>query len=402
MKSEDLDVVFAQIKDIVMNKPIRQRLANPTEEEEKIQDALLYLSSCLNENNEFLSHLNQGSLNFPAPGRRNFLASGLKELHAIMQHIVWQAQQVAEGDYSQRMDYLGEFSNAFNTMTEQLREREQKLQEVAEDTTRSANLLEALLSASNDWIIITNKSETVILYSNRKMDQQFVYFVQNPHLYKVVRHENAEGQPEKTILFAEDTGRFYSTHHCEVDWKGSDAKVFFIRDITNQELGHQDLSNLAHKDELTGAYNRQYFNSYLSEMLKSRVKFSFVLVDLNSLNYANDTYGRESGDGYLTAVMEQMNLVSREADMVFRLEGDEFVILFKDCVQEQAEEKMEEVNHKLANLESEFPMSISYGIAYADGEEEETTEHLLDITDELMYLFKVKYKREHPLPNQEG
>ena len=46
-------------------------------------------------------------------------------------HLTWQAKQVAKGDYSQSVSYLGEFSEAFNTMTKQLKEREEELEEEA-------------------------------------------------------------------------------------------------------------------------------------------------------------------------------------------------------------------------------------------------------------------------------
>lgn len=41
--------------------------------------------------------------------------------------VIWQAKQVAKGDYSQTVSFLGEFSEAFNMMTGQLKEREQAL-----------------------------------------------------------------------------------------------------------------------------------------------------------------------------------------------------------------------------------------------------------------------------------
>ena len=57
----------------------------------------------------------------------NFLCENLKNLHANLNHLTWQAQQVTKGDYSQHVAFLGEFSTAFNEMTRQLQEREAKL-----------------------------------------------------------------------------------------------------------------------------------------------------------------------------------------------------------------------------------------------------------------------------------
>ena len=53
-------------------------------------------------------------------------------MQANLNHLTWQAKQVAKGDYSQTVSYLGEFSEAFNTMTAQLREREKALKKEAQ------------------------------------------------------------------------------------------------------------------------------------------------------------------------------------------------------------------------------------------------------------------------------
>jgi two-component sensor histidine kinase len=74
--------------------------------------------------------------------RRNFISGFLKTHQANLYHLTWQAQMVAAGDFSQRVDFLGDFSTAFNTMVEQLaasihtlKTREQEL-EIALDHNR--------------------------------------------------------------------------------------------------------------------------------------------------------------------------------------------------------------------------------------------------------------------------
>ncbi len=55
--------------------------------------------------------------NIKVPPPKNFLASSFKELHLRLLHLTWQAQQVASGNYSQRVDFMDEFSSkAFNSM----------------------------------------------------------------------------------------------------------------------------------------------------------------------------------------------------------------------------------------------------------------------------------------------
>ncbi|MCL2768056.1 MAG: GGDEF domain-containing protein [Synergistaceae bacterium] len=60
-----------------------------------------------------------GDFSYTAKGK-GFIIGTLKALQANLNHIAWIARQVADGDLEQRMSYMGEFSSAFNSMTEQL------------------------------------------------------------------------------------------------------------------------------------------------------------------------------------------------------------------------------------------------------------------------------------------
>ncbi len=60
---------------------------------------------------------------------KGYLAGALKALQANLRHLTWQTQMIATGDFSQRVDFMGEFSEAFNAMVVQLEEQRQQLQE---------------------------------------------------------------------------------------------------------------------------------------------------------------------------------------------------------------------------------------------------------------------------------
>lgn len=76
---------------------------------------------------QFILPLSQGRLGEFIPCKGNVLASPFKELHAQLKHLTWQTQRIAEGDFKQRVDFMGEFSLAFNTMVEKLAQREEQL-----------------------------------------------------------------------------------------------------------------------------------------------------------------------------------------------------------------------------------------------------------------------------------
>jgi len=79
------------------------------------------------EINTYIIHLSKGALQNIRFHRDNFLASPFKELHSHLLHLTWQAKQIATGDYSQRVDFLGEFAEAVNAMVLSLDSKEKAL-----------------------------------------------------------------------------------------------------------------------------------------------------------------------------------------------------------------------------------------------------------------------------------
>ena len=106
----------------IANAAIRQRL-----------EAIL---SEIHANQQFALALAQGDL-APDLAMKGYMAGSLKTLQANLRHLTWQAQQIAGGDYGQRVRFMGEFSVSFNAMTEQL------AREAAERNRREQDLREA-------------------------------------------------------------------------------------------------------------------------------------------------------------------------------------------------------------------------------------------------------------------
>ncbi|MCL2067937.1 MAG: response regulator [Treponema sp.] len=81
---------------------------------------LQYFCTSVSQARAFAKELATGNLNCTQPPRYNEIASPLKALHASLKHLTWQSQQVAKGDYNQRVNFMGDFSQAFNNMIEKL------------------------------------------------------------------------------------------------------------------------------------------------------------------------------------------------------------------------------------------------------------------------------------------
>ena len=147
MENRNCEMLFEYLRSILYDSTIEtldiSRLDEPYR---KLGRGMQFLQHAVEEMLAYSADLSRGNLSGPVPEKDNFLCVNLKNMHANLNHLTWQAEQVAAGDYSQQVSYLGEFSRAFNMMTSQLREREAELKREAEKLQKRAEVIEGYLS----------------------------------------------------------------------------------------------------------------------------------------------------------------------------------------------------------------------------------------------------------------
>jgi hypothetical protein len=100
------------------------------EDEQQLAEKTNRLIDFMGEIHDFIFPLSKGELTgLSAMSRENYLASPFKELRSRLLHLVWQTEQVSKGDYSQRVDFMGDFSKAFNFMVISLEQKERALKD---------------------------------------------------------------------------------------------------------------------------------------------------------------------------------------------------------------------------------------------------------------------------------
>lgn len=125
--NKDCGLLFEYLRGILYDKRIEHFDVDELSEPYKdLGRGLQHLENEVNELVAYSAELSKGNLSVEIPKEYNFLCENLKNLHANLKHLTWQAQQVTKGDYSQHVAFLGEFSEAFNEMTKQLKEREEQ------------------------------------------------------------------------------------------------------------------------------------------------------------------------------------------------------------------------------------------------------------------------------------
>lgn len=95
-----------------------------------------------------------------------------------------------------------------------------------------------------------------------------------------------------------------------------------------------NMQKLAYRDELTGAWNRRYFNQFLEQTLadasQNRKQVTLLVFDIDDFKLYNDRFGHGAGDDILRETARLMQSVVRTHDVVARIGGDEFAVIFWD------------------------------------------------------------------------
>jgi signal transduction histidine kinase/CheY-like chemotaxis protein/HPt (histidine-containing phosphotransfer) domain-containing protein len=125
VKEEDIDRITKVFYLLLKGKkpsPIELPEDYPDNE---IKQAVGYINRFIKEYNsgtELVNTLARGDLSFEAPKGKLIILQSLKNLQASLRHLTWTTQQIARGDFSHEVDFMGDFSAAFNSMTQQLKD----------------------------------------------------------------------------------------------------------------------------------------------------------------------------------------------------------------------------------------------------------------------------------------
>lgn len=146
--------------------------------------------------------------------------------------------------------------------------------------------------------------------------------------------------------------------------------------MTNRQLSttQSELQALAVTDDLTGCYNRRYFQQVIVRELKRHHRYglplSLLFIDIDRFKQINDQLGHDTGDQVLQLVADLLLGHVRDVDYVFRWGGDEFVVLFS-CSREHASRKASEIKAEFVRLAAQMglpkQLALSIGCGQASG-----------------------------------
>lgn len=179
--------------------------------------------------------------------------------------------------------------------------------------------------------------------------------------------------------------------HGKLIWHG------MLINMDDQKQLENKLAQLSVTDELTGLFNRRYMTEILGESIELYRRYqrpcSLLSLDIDHFKQVNDTYGHLVGDKVLAKIGELMEGHLRTTDVVGRMGGEEFLILFPHTSGEKARQVAEFLRQTISQTEflseddTPFRITISGGILEI-AEDMASVEDLMNRTDRLLYEAK--------------
>jgi len=134
-------------------------------------------------------------------------------------------------------------------------------------------------------------------------------------------------------------------------------------DISQRKKAERELIYMNYHDQLTGLYNRRFFEEELKRLDTERnLPISLIMADVNGLKLFNDAFGHAEGDKLLVKAAEIIRKELREDEIVARLGGDELVILLPRTDSEEANSIVKRIRASISNIRlKSIELSISFG-----------------------------------------
>jgi len=170
-------------------------------------------------------------------------------------------------------------------------------------------------------------------------------------------------------------------------------------EAANEEMAamNRKLQEMSYTDELTGVYNRRFFNLSLEEEIRRseryRHSFSLAILDIDHFKRINDEHGHSSGDMVLSEIGRILKANSRGSDVVCRFGGEEFAVVLPetglDRAKHFAEKMLQSVRENEFALQESSTAKITASIGlsmYPSGGG--TFEELVSTADKALYRAK--------------
>lgn len=171
--------------------------------------------------------------------------------------------------------------------------------------------------------------------------------------------------------------------------------------LSKAERDTEDLELELKHDVLTGLYNRRAYNGWFNRVLEqaenNKTTLSLAIFDIDDFKIINDKYGHTAGDNALQLFSKVLLKFVNEKITVFRLGGEEFLVVFQEYSLDEAYQLCNEMQQMLQaqviDTATEHQITFSGGIA-DNSKGVDTAQSLFEKADEALYLAKKNGKNQ--------
>lgn len=398
--------------------------AFPEEYQSFVEKFVTYIAQ-LEEAYQFARAISRGEIDYEAPGRNNYLAAPLKEIHSQVLSLNYSMDNLIQGNMVSKLYFPGSLFEKYNKLVTQVAQLLSETETVAADwgSPVSSWRYHQLLSALNQLhiMIIEVDLEGKILFMNPPAKEAFPALVhlaeteddgKNLTLFQYLRsigerlshlsHSDflIEDFPIFYELLEPVSGAWYKITSGPLNLAdGSYGLIHTIDDISEWKYHEESLIHTATTDPLTSTYTRKAGMQKLEEVWQRREEqvCSIMFADIDNLKMINDTYGHTEGDHVIQTIANILCNSVREADWVIRYGGDEFLVLLTNCDEIAAKHVLRRTYQYLeeANAASEKPYTYSFSVGLATLQQEiDSIETFIQVADQNMYEQKQLRKKE--------
>ena len=178
--------------------------------------------------------------------------------------------------------------------------------------------------------------------------------------------------------------------------------IAIVNNITEHEKMRRELHERSITDQLTGLYNRFYFNEFVDVVGEHIRPLTIITADCDGLKEINDKYGHPVGDDYIKAAAEVIKENTPESSIKIRTGGDEFIIVLPSVGSKDAKEIIKNLvaATKEKKVRDEIDLSVSYGFSTVKGADK-SFQVCISNSDKDMYKNKRAKKRRHKVIKDE-
>ena len=175
------------------------------------------------------------------------------------------------------------------------------------------------------------------------------------------------------------------------------ANYISMRKWEQKATDERDQARIAaFTDPLTGVKSKHAFNVHedkLEELIKQgkAENFAIIVCDVNGLKKINDTLGHKAGDEYIRSACRLLCEYFKHSP-VFRIGGDEFVVILEGSDYESRSEILSALNKEIENNIGSQNVVAALGMAEFDSESDQSIYEVFKRADGLMYERKLKLK----------